>query len=171
VAKLSDADLQNALVNTKSQSLIWLFRFLNGYQPAGGTVAWAPGVGFTYGFDNFTTKSAESGQPDPTAEKIIVWNQATKLDGRVNQDAGVLQFSIPANLLNTQVGGTGNGQVPSLAHPKSGMKMYDGTVFTLANMFTPVQADQSYLYPVDETASMDFVVGRGPAAVPGRAFR
>ena len=171
VAKLSNSDLQNALVGTKSQSLIWLFRFLNGYQPAGATIAWSPAAGFTYGFDNFVAKSTESGQADPTAEKLIVWTQATKLDGKVNQDAGVLQLSIPASLLNAMTGSTGPGKVPSLVHPKSGTKMFDATVFTLANTFTPVQVDQSYLYPVDEVPSMDFVVGKGPAAVPGRAFR
>ncbi len=89
----------------------------------------------------------------------------------MNADAGVIQFSIPAKLLKTQVGSTAAGKVPSLATPHTGMTMYDGTVFTLANMFTPVQADQSYLYQVDQTASMDYVVGKGPKAVPGRAFR
>jgi hypothetical protein len=171
VAKLSSGDLQNALVGTKSQSLVYLFRFLNGYQPGGATAAYSPVVGWTFGFDDFTTKSAESGQPDPTSEKLIVWTQAHTIPGKVNADAGVIQFSIPASLLKTQVGATTAGRVPSLATPKSGQKMYDGTVFTLANMFTPVQADQSYLYQVDQTASMDFVVGKGPNAVPGRAFR
>jgi hypothetical protein len=171
VAKLSDSDLQGALTNGKAQSVVWLFRFLNGYQPAGATIAWTPGVGFTYGFDDFTAKSTESGQADPTAEKLIVWNQSKKLDGLVNQDAGVLQLNIPASLLNAQVGGTGKGQIPSLKHPGTGTKMFDGTVYTLLNMFTPVQAEQSYLYPADQTASMDFVVGKGPNAVPGRAFR
>jgi hypothetical protein len=171
LAKLGAGDLQNALTGTKSQSLVYLFRFLNGYQPAGATAAWSPAAGWTFGFDDFTTKSTESGQYDPTAEKIIVWTQATKIQGKVNADSGVLQLSIPASLLKAQVGSTGAGKVPSLAKVKNGSKLFDATFFTLGNTFTPVQADQSYLYPVDETASMDFVIGKGLPAVPGRAFR
>jgi hypothetical protein len=40
----------------------------------------------------------------------------------------------------------------------------------MGNMFTPVQNRQSYLYPVDQSASMDFVVGKGPKAKPGIAI-
>ena len=64
-----------------------------------------------------------------------------------------------------------NQKVPSLATPKTGSRMFDATVYTLTNTFTAVQADQSYLYPVDETPAMDFVVGSGPAAKPGLSFR
>ena len=34
----------------------------------------------------------------------------------------------------------------------------------LGNSFTPSQISQSYLYPVDATASMDFIVGTAPAS-------
>jgi hypothetical protein len=168
---LADGALQDALTTTKSQSMIWLFRFMNGYQPAGATAAWNPATGFSFGFDDFTAKSTESGQADPTSEKLIVWTQSKSIPGKVNQDNGVLQLSIPRSLLKAQFGSTGANKVPSLAAPKTGTRMFDATVYTLTNMFTPVQADQSYLYPVDETASMDFVVGKGPAAKPGLAFK
>jgi len=167
VKDLSDSALQDALVGTRSQSLVWLFRFLNGYQPAGATLAWNPAVGFTYGFDDFTTRSTESGQADPTAEKIIVWPQAKAIQGKVNQDSGVIQLNIPRSYLMAQVGKTGKGQVPSIATAKTGSKFFDATVWTMGNMFTPVQARQSYLYQVDQTAAMDFIVGKGKKAMPG----
>ena len=170
IRSLTDGSLQDALIGTRSQSLVWLFRFLNGYQPAGATVAWNPAVGWTYGFDDFTTRSTESGQYDPTAEKIIVWPQATPIQGKVNQDAGVLQLSIPRNLLKTLAGKTGRGSMPTVKTVTNGSKIYDATVWTLGNMFTPVQIRQSYLYQVDQTAAMDVVIGKGPKARPGVPF-
>ena len=170
VRDLTDESLENALVGTRSQSLVWLFRFLNGYQPAGATMAWNPASGFTYGFDDFTTRSTESGQADPTAEKIIVWPQEFTIKGKVNQDSGVIQMSIPRSRLKWLTGGTGKGQVPAIKGAKTGSKFYDATVWTMGNMFTPVQARQSYLYQVDQSAAMDFVVGKGPKARPGTAF-
>ena len=171
IKDLSDAALEEALTGTRSQSLVWLFRFLNGYQPAGATVAWSPVAGFTFGFDDFTTRSTESGQYDPTAEKIIVWPQATAIEGLVNQDAGILQLNLPRSVLQAQVGKTGRGQVPSLKKAGKGSKFYDATVWTMGNMFTPVQVRQSYLYQVDQSAAMDFVVGKGRQARPGAAIK
>jgi hypothetical protein len=171
VKDLSPTALQNALTGTKSQSLVFLFRFLNGYQPAGATAAWNPALGFTYGFDDFTTKSTESGQYDPTAEKIIVWPQANQIQGKFYADQGLIQMSIPRKFLKTMTGSTGAGKTPGLMGAKSGSRMYDGTVFTMGNSFTAVQKDQSYLYPVDQTASMDWIVGKGKPAKPGVAFR
>lgn len=171
VRDLSDSALQNALVGTKSQSLVYLFRFLNGYQPAGATLAWSPAAKFTFGFDDFTTRATESGQADPTAQKILVWPQAKSIKGRVFQDQGLIQFSIPRSYLRTQSGPTGPGQTPKVVGAGAGSMLYDATVWSLANAFTPVQKDQSYLYPVDQTASMDVVVGKGRPAKPGVAFR
>ena len=171
VRDLTDDALENALRGTTSQSLVWLFRFLNGYQPAGATMAWSPAAGFTFGFDDFTTRSTEAGQYDPTAEKIIVWPQAKPITGIVNQDSGLIQMSIPRSYLQWLTGATGKNQVPGIKAPKNGSKFYDATVWTMGNMFTPVQQRQSYLYQVDQTAAMDFVVGKGPKARPGVIFK
>jgi hypothetical protein len=171
VKDLSDGALEDALSGTRSQSLVWLFRFLNGYQPAGATMAWNPALGFTFGFDDFTTRSTEAGQYDPTAEKIVVWPQANVVPGLVNQDSGIIQISIPRKFLQALVGKTGRGQVPSVREAKNGSKFYDATVWTLGNMFSPVQARQSYLYQVDQSPAMDFVVGKGKRPQPGLAVR
>ncbi|HVF06000.1 MAG TPA: sialidase family protein [Frankiaceae bacterium] len=171
VRDLGDASLEAALQSTRSQSLVWLFSFLNGYQPAGATIAWSPVTGFTYGFDDYTTRSTESGQYDPTSEKIIVWPQATVLKGVANQDSGVLQLSIPRRLLKVQAGKTGRNQVPSLQTAKAGSVLFDATVWTMANPFAPVQVRQSYLYQVDQVPAMNVVVGKGRKAQPGAVPR
>lgn len=162
---LSDSALQAALVGTQSQSVVWLWRFLNGYQPAGITAAWSPATGFTCGFDNFTTKSTESGQADPTAEKILVWNQTTKLACAVDQAAGTIKVTAPRSVFFALHGPTGRGQVPKSELARDGDLMADGTAFSMSNSVSPSQALQSYLYPVDSTPAMDAVVGKPRAAV------
>jgi hypothetical protein len=162
VKDLGDAALQDALLSTGEPhlSLVYLFRFLNGFQPAGATAAWNPATGFTFGFDDFTTKSTESGQADPTSEKIIVWPQATAIDGEANQDSGLIRLNIPRSVLKAQSGPTGKDQVPTLVDATDGSRFFDGTAFAMSNPVSPVQALQSYLYQIDSSASMDFVVGK-----------
>jgi hypothetical protein len=170
VEDLGDAALQDAMLATHkvpNQSLVYLFRFLNGFQPAGATAAWSPATGFTFGFDDYTTKATEGGQADPTSEKIIVWPQATKIQGDANQDSGVIRLSIPRSLLKAQTNTTGKGQVPELVDATDGSRFYDATVFTMGNSFSPVQNVQSFLYQVDSSAAMDFVLGKAPQGNTG----
>ncbi len=175
LADVGGSALQQALLDTNSRSLVYLFRFMNGFQPAGATAAWNPATGWTFGFDDFTTKGTEAGQADPTSEKIIVWNQKTAIEGKVDPQAGTIKLSVPRNLLRAQAGRTDRGHMPDERPAAAGDRLFDGTVFTLANSFTATQAVQSYLYPVDATATMDFIVG-SPANVvvdpgPGRKPR
>lgn len=163
LAGLSNAELQEALSGTGSQSIMWLFRFLNGYQPVGVSAAWSPAAGFTYGYDGYKTASTQAGQADPTAEKIIVWPQATELAGTVNQDSGIIQISVPRSLLKELTGPTTNGKVPALADAKDGSRFYDAAAYSLGNTVSPVQALQSFLYPVDNAPAMDFLLGGGVA--------
>jgi len=162
IKDLTDSALQTAMTGTgaPSQSLVYLFRFLNGFQPAGATAAYNGVTGaWTFGFDNFLAASTESGQADPTSEKLLVWHQGTTIPGSVNQDSGIIKLSIPRDLLMIQSGPTGKDQVPTLVDATDGSRLYDGTVFTMGNSVSPVQTLQSYLYQVDSSASQDFLVG------------
>ena len=170
IKDLTDSALQQAMTGTgaPSQSLVYLFRFLNGFQPAGATAAYNGGTGaWTFGFDDFKAVATQAGQADPTSEKLIVWEQATEIPGDVNQDSGVIRLSIPRSLMKIQSGPTGKDQVPTLVEATDGSRLFDGTVFTLGNSASPVQAVQSYLYQVDSSASQDFLVGN--ARYPGQA--
>jgi hypothetical protein len=162
IKDLTDSALSTAMAGTgaPSQSLVYLFRFLNGFQPAGATAAYNGVTGaWTFGFDNFLAASTESGQADPTSEKLIVWHQGTTIPGFVNQDSGIIKLSIPRDLLMVQSGPTGKDQVPTLVDATDGSRLFDGTVFTMGNSVSPVQTLQSYLYQVDSSASQDFLVG------------
>lgn len=162
IKDLSSGALQTAMTGTgaPSQSLVYLFRFLNGYQPAGATAAYNGATGtWSFGFDDFKTCSTCSGQADPTSAKLIVWEQGTPIPGNVNGDAGIIKLSIPKALLKVQTGPTGKDQVPALKDEAAdGDRLFDGTVFTMGNSVSPVQTVQSYLYQVDSSASQDFLV-------------
>lgn len=160
VKDLTDSALQTAMTGTgtPSQSLVYLFRFLNGFQPAGATAAYNAAEGWTFGFDDYTVCGTCSGQADPTAEKLVIWPQARKIPGKVNQDSGIIQLSVPRDVLKIQTGPTGKDQVPSLVEAKTGSRLYDGTVFTLGNTSPVMGPQHSYLYQVDSAASQDFLV-------------
>src|SRR5439155_13939259 len=56
VASLSQTDLLNALTGTgASKSLLWIWRFTNGYQDVAAAARWNPVQGFTFGYNDFTT--------------------------------------------------------------------------------------------------------------------
>ena len=55
VASLAQAALTKALADTGSQSLLWVWRFTNGYTDSAASAAWSPAGGWTFGFDDYTT--------------------------------------------------------------------------------------------------------------------
>jgi len=166
---LSPAALQSALTaNTAAgnptQSLLWLFRWVNGYQPVGATARWNPEQGFTFRFDDYTTASTTAGQADPTAEKIVVWPGAQTIQGDVNEDTGVIRLSVPLDKLRA-LGALGAGGRPAQVPAVAGSRLYDavGYAFTSA---APPEA-QTYLYPVDNAPAMDVLVpGAAVAGAP-----
>ena len=58
---LSNAALNQATSATKSGSLLWIFRFVNGYQASAASARWSPNGGFSFGFNDYTTGSTECG--------------------------------------------------------------------------------------------------------------
>jgi uncharacterized repeat protein (TIGR01451 family) len=159
VADLSPASLQATSTRTQSQSLLWVLRFTNGYQDAAASARWSPGGGFTFGYNNYVTGSAQCGS---SGEKCLQYPGDTPIQGTVNQSTGTIRFSVPRSLLRALGGGTGPGQRPTESPANVGSRFYDATMFSLGNTTSPDQAVQSFLYPFDNTPSMDFLL---PGAV------
>ncbi|MGZ6827333.1 MAG: hypothetical protein ACXVGH_11110, partial [Mycobacteriales bacterium] len=62
LADLSDAALQQALRdNAPSTGLVWMFRWVDGYQPVAVTLHWDPATGFRAGFDDYATSDTAGG--------------------------------------------------------------------------------------------------------------
>ncbi len=168
LADLGAQALQGALTrNTQNgnpaSSLMWLFRWVNGYQPVGATARWDPARGFTFGFDAYTTASTQSGQYDPTAEKIVVWPGAQVIPGDVNEDTGVIRFSVSRDKLKA-LGAPDEAGRPTEVEAVAGSRLYDAVAYAFTSPLLPEA--QTYLYPVDNAPAMDFLVPGGAAVQP-----
>jgi uncharacterized repeat protein (TIGR01451 family) len=162
VADLSTSSLQNTMARTQSQSLLWVLRFTNGYQDAAASARWNPVDGFTFGFNDYSTGTTPCASPAGSGEKCLLYPGGTAIAGDVNQGSGTIRLSVPRSLLRTLTGSTGAGQRPSEVPATVGSRLYDATMFSLGNTNSATQNVQSFLYPFDNTPSMDFLV---PGAV------
>jgi uncharacterized repeat protein (TIGR01451 family) len=166
LGNLSQNSLQQALVDTGSQSLLWVFRFTNGFQDAAASARWNAAQGFTFGYNDYTTGSAPCESSGPaTNEKCILYPGSTPIQGAVRQSMGEITLTVPASLLRALSGPTGPGQRPSEVPATAGSRFYDATAFSLGNTVSPTQDVQSFLYPLDNTPSMDFVVPAADLAI------
>jgi hypothetical protein len=161
VANLSDAAKQDAATSGVGTSLLYLFRWNNGYQPHGVTARWSPLTDWTFTYDGYETASTESGQADPTAEKIIVYPGTTPIKGTVEEDRGVIRMSVPRNLLKA-FGPVDSANRPTEVAATTGSLMTSAVAYSLVNI--PPAAVQSYYYPLDNAPAMDFKLGARAAA-------
>ena len=166
VADLSPGALQSALsrntaAGNPTTSLLWLFRWVNGYQPVGATARWDEARGFTFGYDDYTTASTQSGQYDPTAEKIVVWPGATPIPGDVNEDTGVIRLSVSRDKLRALGPLDDTGKRPTEVAAEPGDRLYDVVAYSFTSPLLPEA--QTYLYPVDNAPAMDMLVPGGRA--------
>jgi uncharacterized repeat protein (TIGR01451 family) len=157
VANLSNAALGDTMTRTGSQSLLWVLRFTNGHQDAAAAARWNPTDGFTFGYNNFATGSAPCAG-ETGGDKCIVYPGGTTIPGDVNQSTGTIRLSVPRSLLRALSGGTGPGERPTEVAATVGSRFYDATMFSLGNPASPNQSTQSFLYPLDNTPAMDFLL-------------
>jgi hypothetical protein len=169
LADLSDAALAKALTDAHTQRLLWIFRFFNGYQSSAAVARYSASEGFSFGFNDFQAGSATCGSSN---EKCLQYPGDQAIAGKVDQAAGTLTLSVPGAKLKTLTGSEGPGQRPKQVRALPGDRLFDGTAFSLADVSPTGGADQSFLYPLDNTPSMDFRIpgsasGAGPAPTPG----
>ena len=164
VASLAATDLAATLGRTGSQSLLWIWRFTNGYQDVAASARWNPIQGFTFGYNDFTTGAtpcAPAGPGSSASEKCILYPGGQPVQGDVDQATGTIRISVPRFLLRALSGPSGNGQRPAEVAAQPGSRFYDGTAFSLGNPLSLLQDVQTFLYPLDNTPAMDFVLPTG----------
>ncbi len=167
LSDLSDAALQQALDATESSSLLWLFRFVNGYQASAAAARWSPAGGFTFGYNDYTTASANCVS---SGEKCQVFPGGEPLQGEVDQAAGTIKLSVPRDLLFGLNGSTGPQLRPTLDKAVPGTRFYDGTAFSLGSPLSNPAA-QTFLYPIDNPPAMDFLLPGLPGTTDDCANR
>jgi hypothetical protein len=158
LADLSTGSLLATAARTASQSLLWVFRFTNGYQDAAASARWNAADGFTFGYNDYTVGNTPCESGPGASEKCILYPGGTPLQGSVNQATGTIKLKVPIQLLRALSGPTGPGQRPSEVPATVGSRFYDATAFSLGNTISPRQDLQSFLYPLDNTPSMDFLL-------------
>jgi hypothetical protein len=170
VGDLSNAALQQALQdNAPAVDLVWLFRWVNGYQPVAVSLHWSPTTGFRAGFDDYTTDDTAGG----TLQKYPGAVPLTDLSD-VSQTQGLMRFRVPGSLLRGLVGPSGDGQRPMQQKAVPGTRFYDGFAASFADVTTSTQVNgststESYLYQADSAPTFDFLLAaRTAAAVPSR---
>jgi uncharacterized repeat protein (TIGR01451 family) len=83
----------------------------------------------------------------------------------VRQSTGDITLTVPGSLLRALSGPTGPGQRPNEVPATAGSRFYDATAFSLGNTVSATQDAQSFLYPLDNTPSMDFVMPGADLAI------
>lgn len=161
---LSNAALQSALTSTTvgtPGSLVYVFRFFNGYRPAAAVAKYDAFQGWTFGFNGYTT--ADIACLAPTRQKCLVYPGTDKpLTGKVDQAAGTITLSVPLDYLTTLGGGLATGPYPGEVPATAGSRLYDATAFTFVND-VPLAQVQGFMQQVDNAPAMDLLV---PAAAP-----
>ena len=171
VKDLSAAALQKVLTDTAQASLLFTFRFVNGYQASSATAFWDPVNGFTFGYDDYTTASTLCLSDH---DKCEVYPGATPIQGKVDALAGTIKMSVPRSKLRRLSGPSGDKQRPSELPAVAGSRFYDAAAFSMGNLSIN-QAVQNWFYPLDNTPAHDFLLpgvttpvsAGGPSPSPG----
>jgi hypothetical protein len=159
VASLSTTSLAQALADTGGQSLLWVWRFANGYTDSAASARWNPAQGFTFGWTDYTNGAVPCvGATNVDGEeKCVVYPGDKPLTGKVDPLAGTITLTVPASYLR-QLGSPDAYGRPLEQPATRGARFYDGTAFSFANNAGATQDNQTFLYTLDNTPAMDFLL-------------
>ncbi len=152
MADLSDDALTQAMTDTQSSQLLWLWRFTNGFQASAASARYDAARGFTFGYNDYTVGNCLAAASD----ECQVYPGGTSIVGSVDRTAGTITLNVPRALLRGLKGSTGPGQRPVVDQAVVGTRFYDAAAYTVGSA-TPEQS-QSYLYPLDNSPAMDFLL-------------
>ena len=152
VASLSAAALSQG---AGTGSLLWAWRFTNGWQDAAAVAKWSSGGGWSFGYDDYTTDPGTCGG---TGGKCETYPGDTPITGSVNQGTGTITLVVPASVLHPLGGSDVYGR-PTQTTAKAGARFYDGTAFSFENA-SPDPSTQSWMTQLDNTPAFDFLLPR-----------
>jgi hypothetical protein len=155
---LSASSLSATMASTNSTQLLWVFRFVNGYQAAAASAYYSSSTGFTFGYNDYATGSAPCESSGPVSdEKCVIYPGDKPIQGKVDQQHGTITLVVPRSYLRALSGSTGSGQRPGEVPASKGARFYDAAAWSLGNT-SPTKAVQTFLYPFDNTPAMDFLL-------------
>jgi hypothetical protein len=154
VADLSTGSLQKVLTDAAATSVDYVWRFSNGWQDAGASASWNPATGWSFGFDDYTTASAQCAS---SGTKCVIWPQATSITGSVDLAAGTITLTVPKSLLHPLAAPDQYGR-PTQGAAASGSRFQDGSAFSFANTQAAPSAAMTWMEQLDNTPAFDFVL-------------
>src|SRR5204863_7497863 len=97
---LKVADLSTGALNQAAGdgSVVWAWRFTNGWQDAAAVAKWSPAGGWSFGYDDYTTDPGTCGGTGPGG-KCELYPGDTSISGSVNQATGTITLVVPASVL------------------------------------------------------------------------
>ena len=81
----------------------------------------------------------------------------TAIQGSADPLTGTIKLVVPRAVLR-QLSGTDSAGRPVEQPAAAGARFYDGTAFSLGNTTSPMQAQQTFLYPLDNSPALDFLL-------------
>lgn len=158
---LSDGALQAALTDLQATSLVYLFRFFDGYQPGGATAFYEPLTGgWRFGYDDYTT-SLRNPQGN-----VQTYKGSTPIEGVVDEEAGTITLSVPRSALEALSGPQGPDQRPEQVPAELGSRIYDASAWTFSYQLPSSRIEQTFMTQADNTAAFDFLLTAAGARLP-----
>lgn len=170
VASLSPANLNKALADTNSRSLLYVLWFGDGYQVSAVIARYsATTQAWTFKYNNYDALLSDCVAPPSTSgDRCLAFGaNGTTTRGTVDAATGTITMTAPRRYPGGRIflyglqGGTGDQQRPRQVLATSGTRFYDAAAFTFGDPLdrpTDVKITQSYLYPLDNTPAMDFLL-------------
>jgi hypothetical protein len=152
VANLSNAALSQA---AGAGSLVYAWRFTNGWQDAAAVAKWSTADGWSFGYDDYTTDPGTCGGTGPGG-KCEIYPGDTAIKGSVNQGTGTITLVVPASVLHP-LGANDQFGRPTQTTAKAGSRFYDGAAFSFQNT-SPDPATQGWMTQLDNTPAFDFLL-------------
>jgi hypothetical protein len=160
---LSPAALQAALLGTQATSLVYLFRFFDGYQPGGAAAFYEPVTGgWRFGYDDYTTTVR-----NPQGN-LQTYKGSTAIAGAVDEEAGTIRLSVPRSMIEALRGPEGPEQRPEEVPAELGSRVYDASAWSFSYQLPTSQVEQTFLTQADNSAAFDFrlvAAGSTPGSV------
>ena len=161
---LSAAALQQAMLSSTAKtpgSLVYAFRFVDGYQSAAAVARYDVGSGWKFGYNGYAVSPAACLRQD----KCLIYpgdasTGDAQVTGKVDVKTGTITLTIPLQLLKALGKPDSSGQRPTEVPATQGSRIYDATVFTFRNP-APVSNQQGFMEHIDNAPSFDFLVGAG----------
>jgi hypothetical protein len=163
-ADLTPAALNAALLQSQGTSLVYLFRFVDGFAAGGAMAYYEPARGgWRFGETDYEITEVRNPQGN-----VQTYEPERSIPGKVDVDAGTITLSVPRDRVEALVSAAGDDPRPNEGEATLGTRVYDASAWSFVNTL-PLNDEQSFLMQSDNSSAFDFVLTEVGAAPPAAA--